>query len=116
DTAGAQATAQCSSVVSEKAPEGTRKELGVASNKPLVATDDNDGKKDKTCDCAKEPTESVKGGIDAPAESQSASVGRAQSFVLWFILALTIINFGFVFYLSARVGKLEKKHPQEEAV
>ena len=116
DTAGAQAAAQCSSVVSGEKSGGAERVLGAASDKSLAAADNGDEKEDKTCDCAKEPTESVKGEIDAPAEPQLASVGRAQSFVLWFILALTIINFGFVFYLSARVGKLEKKHPQEEAV
>ena len=52
----------------------------------------------------------------ASDNNQIAAVGRAQSFVLWFVVALVVINFGFLFYVSGRLGRLEKKHSTEVPV
>lgn len=120
DNTGAIAKASCpvtvveglSSVKEEKSPGSV---LGVVAEKIKSAVSDGD-KNSKTderqavCECG-EGTEQL-----TVSESQVAALGRAQSFVLWFIVALVIVNFGFLIYISGRISKLEKKRSTEVPV
>lgn len=120
DSAGRTAKASCpvtvveynSSAKGEKPPGNV---LGVVAEKIKSAVS-GDGENSETegqqaiCECGEE-TEKL-----SASESQIAALGRVQSFVLWFIVALVIVNFGFLIYVSGRLVKLEKKSSPEVPV
>ena len=110
DSAGVEAMASCPISVVEKSAGNilgaTIEKSKAAIQADKIASDEDE--KDCACNDEKEAAITVDG--------QAAAVGRAQSFVLWFVLALVIINFGFLFYISGRLGKLEKNHSTEVPV
>ena len=110
DSGGASTAAWCSINVIE---ENAGNILGVETDKikPAAGSDQNkNAENDPGCECADEK----KGNVIT--DNQTAAIGRAQSFILWFVLALLIINFGFLFHISGRLGKLEKKYSAEVPV
>lgn len=118
DSAGRTARASCPITVVEgglavKEEKNQGSVLGTVTDKIKTAVE---GKKSESvqdkdeCDCVASTEENIL------IDSQTAAIGRAQSFVLWFIVALVIINFGFLIYVIGRLAKLEKKHSTEVPV
>ena len=108
DSTGSKAVASCPINVIEK---DTNNVLGAMIEKGKIAiAPDKDVTDKKDCEDSGGKDEAIQ------TDSQIAAVGRAQSFVLWFVVALAIINFGFLFYISGRLAKLEKKHSTEVPV